>query len=1226
LRNRGRRRGRRGGGDRGPRGEQPAGQNLAEGQPSGENQHFAESLDPLDSFADEPHPDEQDLLEDLGLEGADLLPTSDRPQGQQRPGRRGRRGRGRGRDREPRDPNQPRVPRDPQQQRPRREQSPRRDRLTGTLSLRVGNRFDHQVRERGTRYFEDGQVGEPLLEPTLAIVPVKGTENYSVKVDWTRVEEGNEIRLTCSCLYYAGGTFCKHCWAVVLALDASGVSMGIPGKNRLKVIHAGTTAPRERDDRRTKRRERGRDRQGRAQGELSRPEPRPPEPKEPSLPRTAYFILDLAKSRVQGDAVIDFYHQNTFPDGRTGNVQPGAVSRGDLASYISPQDRDALGMLLAGTGVMTTYNQAHLAQSSATVPSALSEVVLQKLTLTGRFFCSLRQGGAFHLGPEAIPLRFNEGEPWRLGASVTKRGGSYYLDGFLQKPGETPDDEERRPLTGPALFLRTGFVVFRDRIERLDARDYFDWIAILRDQKFPPVPETEGDQFVEMLTSNPRCPPIEWPPELRWKEERFKPVPSVAFTTVPGELAPELHAELRFSYDGAMNSFKDGGSLVLDRVNRRMIPRDPAGERAAYDKLNALLGLRSSIGMPSGPASFRVKPKDFADFVRQIISWGWGVTSQGQPVRSAGAFDIKVSSNMDWFALDAKVPWSNLLSSSLPDLLAAQARGEQMITLGDGSLGILPTEWLKKMAPLAQLGSTAGDTVRFAKPQGALLGAWIATEENAVSDPAFTKLVKELGTFNKLKPKSPTRSFKGSLRPYQKEGLAWLSFLRGLGQGGILADDMGLGKTVQVLAHLESVYTSKEDAPKKPSIVILPKSLLFNWQEESTKFTPKLKVLAYAGTSRAKLLEEIPNADLVLVTYPTLRLDLEELKKFEFHYVIADEAQAIKNAGSISHKACCQLQGKHHLAMSGTPVENSIDDLFALIDFVSPGLLGKNAREKMSKASEHGKLDTVALQELANALRPFILRRTKGQVLQDLPEKIEKVLHCELGTLERKRYVELRDYYREHLKGAIEKKGIGGSKILILEALLRLRQAACHSGLLDKKSLETDSAKTDTLLAQLNSVVAEGHKALVFSQFTTFLDIVEGKLAEQKVSCTRLDGKVSADDRRKRVTEFQNDPSLKVFLISLKAGGVGLNLTAADYVFILDPWWNPAAESQAIDRTHRIGQKNTVIAYRLIAKDTVEEKIIELQSAKRDLAAAILSADENLIKGLTAGDVEILLS
>ncbi|MGZ3670816.1 MAG: DEAD/DEAH box helicase [Bdellovibrionota bacterium] len=1134
----------------------------------------------------------------------------------------------------------------------------RRNKNTGPLSGRIGDRFAHQIRDRGMRYYQEGMVGSPTFGPELVTVSVRGSERYSVRVDWSRVDRNNEILIDCSCPHYEGGSFCKHCWAVVLYLEDEGIADEIPGNNRLKVTHLMAHAPREkkqnsgrRDRDRNRRRDRSlrelepsehdkpveRDADGRPiqpmagrgspvlpRGPGDRPgdAPRvaPAQPSGPALPRTAYFILDLIASRARGEAVIQFHHQNILPDGRLGPIQPASVSRSDLALYTNPVDRELLGMLLAGTGAMTTYATSHLAQTNAAVPSSLNEVLLSRLAQSGRFFCSPRGGGHFHLGTDAVPFRFDDGEPYRLVASVTKRGPNYHLEGFLER------GTERLPLSEPALCLRAGIVFFRDRVARLHAREYFDWIATLRDQKFPPVPESAGDQLVEMLTANPSCPPIDWPPELRWREERPEPVASVVFTTVPGELAPELHAELRFSYDGAFISFKEGGSLVLDRMNRRMIPRNLVAERAAYDRLAVLLGVRCSLGMPAGPASFRVKPSHFSSAVSEIISWGWTVTSQGKPVRSAGAFDIKVSTNVDWFALDARVPWAEALSSSLPDLLAAQARGEQLITLGDGSLGVLPTEWLRKIAPLAQLGSTAGDTVRFAKPQGALLGAWLSTEENGTADPAFKKLVKELGRFGSLEPLSPTKTFKGSLRPYQKEGLAWLDFLRDLGQGGILADDMGLGKTVQVLAHLESVYTAKKDAPKKPSIVVLPKSLLFNWQEESAKFTPKLKVLAYAGQSRSKLREEIAGAHLVLVTYPTLRLDLEELLKFDFHYVIADEAQAIKNAGSLSHKACCQLKGPHRLAMSGTPVENSIDDLFALMDFVSPGLLGKNAREKMSRAAAHGKLDTVALEQLANALRPFILRRTKGQVLKDLPEKIEKVLHCELSTIERKRYVELRDYYREHLRGAIEAKGIAKSKILILEALLRLRQAACHPGLMDKKRIGEESSKTDTLLAQLSAVVAEGHKALVFSQFTTFLDIVEGKLAEQKISCTRLDGSVSSDDRRDRVTAFQNDPSLKVFLVSLKAGGVGLNLTAADYVFILDPWWNPAAESQAIDRTHRIGQKNSVIAYRLIAKDTVEEKIVELQSAKRDLAAAILSADANLIKGLTAGDVEILLS
>lgn len=1179
---------------------------------------FEEDLD----FGDDELPEDPDFDEEEFLDDPDLpeLPQEQQPHLDPSPDqtqrRNNRRNRGRGRDQ-----NQ-------QQRHPRHQQKEER---LGPLAGRVGDRFGPKMRERGLNYYRGGLVGSPTFGPESVTVSVRGTERYSVRVDWSRVERNNEILISCSCPHYTGGSFCKHSWAVVLFLDDENITSEIPGKNRLRLLHEGASRPndrssrersgRERPDRRNRRRGRGREGNG-EQSENSENRPGnaiPALPASPALPRTAYYILDLAKSRVQGEAIIEFYHQNIFPDGRTGPVQPGPVSRGDLALYTSPQDRDALGMLLAGTGVMSTYAQANLAQSSATVPMAVSEVVLQKLAHSGRFHCSLRHGGSFHLSADSPPLRFEEGEAWRLGAAVVKRGRNYHLEGFLQR------GEQRLPLTEPALCLRTGFVVFRDRIERFDARDYYDWIAILRDQKFPPVPETEGDQFVEALTSNPRCPPIDWPPELRWREENHKPVPSVVLTTVPGELVPEVHAELRFSYDGAFVSFKEGGSLVLDRIKRRMLPRNMIAERAAYDKLGALLGLRSSMGMPSGPASFKVKPKSFPDVVRELLAWGWAVEAHGKPVRSAGAFDIKVSSGVDWFALDARVPWADALSSSLPDLLVAQSRGEQFITLGDGSLGVLPTEWLRKMAPLAQLGTTDSTTIKFAKPQGALLSAWISTENNATTDPAFKKFMKELGRINTLEPKSPTKTFKGSLRPYQKDGLAWLDFIQELGQGGILADDMGLGKTVQVLAHLESIYTAK-NAPKLPSIVVLPKSLLFNWQEESARFTPKLKVIAYAGITRSKLLQEIPGAHLVLVTYPTLRLDLEELKKFDFHYVIADEAQAIKNAGSLSYKACCQLRGPHRLAMSGTPVENSIDDLFALVDFVSPGLLGKNARERMSRAADHGKIDTVALEQLANALRPFILRRTKGQVLKDLPEKIEKVLHCELSTIERKRYVELRDYYREHLRGEIESKGIGKSKLLVLEALLRLRQAACHPGLIDKKAIGDESSKTDTLLAQLSAVVAEGHKALVFSQFTTFLDIVEAKLNTEKISCTRLDGKVSSEDRKERVTKFQSDPELKVFLISLKAGGVGLNLTAADYVFILDPWWNPAAESQAIDRTHRIGQKNSVIAYRLIAKDTVEEKIVELQQAKRELAAAIFSADATMLKGLTASDVEMLLS
>jgi SNF2 family DNA or RNA helicase len=318
--------------------------------------------------------------------------------------------------------------------------------------------------------------------------------------------------------------------------------------------------------------------------------------------------------------------------------------------------------------------------------------------------------------------------------------------------------------------------------------------------------------------------------------------------------------------------------------------------------------------------------------------------------------------------------------------------------------------------------------------------------------------------------------------------------------------------------------------------------------------------------------------------------------------------------------------------MTGTPVENSVHDLISILDFTNPGLIGRSYRERLTKAAGQTKVgtkenyDPEMLRALSKALRPFVLRRTKQQVLTDLPEKTEKLLHCELSSTEARLYRELRDHYRVRLKGEMREKGLARSRFVVLEALLRLRQAACHPGLIDKRRVKNESAKVNALLEHLNSVVAEGHKALVFSQFTSLLDIVGCSLDTEQIRFERLDGKTSSSKRTEAVTRFQTDPAVSVFLISLKAGGVGLNLTAADYVFILDPWWNPAAESQAIDRAHRIGQKNSVVAYRLIAKDTVEEKILALQKTKRALADALISEDASLLSKLSEEDITLLLS
>jgi SNF2 family DNA or RNA helicase len=432
---------------------------------------------------------------------------------------------------------------------------------------------------------------------------------------------------------------------------------------------------------------------------------------------------------------------------------------------------------------------------------------------------------------------------------------------------------------------------------------------------------------------------------------------------------------------------------------------------------------------------------------------------------------------------------------------------------------------------------------------------------------------------------------------------------------------MGLGKTIQVLALLARRQAEVRAAgiPHRPALVVVPRSLVFNWIEEARKFAPSLRVVNHTGNARGEATESLSEADVVVTTYGTLRRDIIAHRETEFDYVILDEAQSIKNAASQAAKACRLLRARHRLALTGTPVENHIGELWSIFEFLNPGQLGSAARLRKFLADGRGSADVVA-----RAVRPYLLRRTKAQVLSDLPEKTEQTLFVELNAAQRKAYDELREHFRAELTGRIGRMGIGRSRIAVLEALLRLRQTACHHGLVDPTRADEPCGKLETLLEQLDEVLDEGHKVLVFSQFTSFLALLRRRLDEKSLVYEYLDGRTT--DRQARVVRFQEDADCRLFLVSLKAGGQGLNLTAADYIYILDPWWNPAVEAQAVDRAHRIGQTRRVFAYRLIARDTVEEKILALQDRKRELAESIVRADESMIASLTPEDVELLLS
>ena len=440
------------------------------------------------------------------------------------------------------------------------------------------------------------------------------------------------------------------------------------------------------------------------------------------------------------------------------------------------------------------------------------------------------------------------------------------------------------------------------------------------------------------------------------------------------------------------------------------------------------------------------QPSGWDQVTKDLVLAGWRVEAEGKLIRPAGEFKLALSTGIDWFDLDGGIDYGGQ-SVNLPDLLAAARRGETMIELGDGSMGMLPEEWLKKYGMLADLGTAENGALRFNASQAGVLDALLANQPEIQVDAAFEKVRERLRQFEGVVALDSPPGFHGELRPYQREGLGWLDYLQRFGFGGILADDMGLGKTIQVLALLQRRRYRRQ--AKGPALAVVPRSLVFNWIQEAAKFTPRLKVLDYTGPGRHSLREKFAEYDLIITTYGTLRTDIAELTNFEFDYVMLDEAQAIKNADSQSAKAARLLRARHRLAISGTPIENHLGELWSIIEFLNPGMLGSDTVfKKYASAGTGAGLDAADRILLAKALRPFILRRTKAQVVQDLPEKTEQTLYCDMEAEQRRCYDELRVHYRDALlrKDAVE---LNRSKIEVLEALLRLRQAACHPGLIN---------------------------------------------------------------------------------------------------------------------------------------------------------------------------------
>ncbi len=540
-----------------------------------------------------------------------------------------------------------------------------------------------------------------------------------------------------------------------------------------------------------------------------------------------------------------------------------------------------------------------------------------------------------------------------------------------------------------------------------------------------------------------------------------------------------------------------------------------------------------------------------------------------------------------------------------------QYRKKAYVALADGSHAVLNDDY---MAKLGRLFKKQKKGVRISFFDLPLIEELMEDNAERAQLPKSRKIFQG---FNKLRKKRlHLPRFVGKLRPYQTDGVKWLDYLHENRLGGCLADEMGLGKTIQAIALFSRIYPKE----KKPSLIVMPRSLLFNWQQELEKFGPSLSVYVHYAGNRD--MDKARKHQLMLTTYGTLRTDIEAFAEEDFHAVLLDESQAIKNLKTQTTRAALALRCSFRLALSGTPVENNLGELYTLFRFLNPSMFGSGGefeRDYVVPIQRTG--DKAAATELRQKIYPFILRRLKGDVLKDLPPKVEQMLYVEMGEAQKKYYETRRRFYQEMIKGEIQKKGLAQSRFVVLEALLELRQIATVPE--SKSDGQLVSAKREMLAETLREAVENNRKCLVFTNFLARIEQVSSLLNEMGIEHTTMTGATA--NREQLVERFQNDPCIKVFVMTLKTGGVGLNLTAADTVFILDPWWNTSAEAQAIDRTHRIGQKKTVFTYRLIARDSIEEKIMALQQRKKELVDQIVSSDSAGLKALSEADIDHLL-
>jgi SNF2 family DNA or RNA helicase len=702
---------------------------------------------------------------------------------------------------------------------------------------------------------------------------------------------------------------------------------------------------------------------------------------------------------------------------------------------------------------------------------------------------------------------------------------------------------------------------------------------------------------------------------------------------------------LRYDYHGNKIFANDLSTsfTVFERKDDNFIfrkyHRDYRWEKQCQEMLGEL-GFFSDDDINYFPVSLNGKKKNELYTMLEIVNsnyaeiaeYGFLLKSKLDNNYNLKPVNIEISSKIDndWFDLKAivkiaefSIPFSRFRKNIL--------EGIREFELPDGSIAILPETWFSKYKNIFEFGKSDDDSLRIHKQHFSLLGETFHDTDRTGFERLEKLLVPEL-----VPEVQHPEGLNCTMRKYQSDGLNWLIFLQTAGLGGCLADDMGLGKTIQTLAMLQynkenllaKERTNVETEPslfdksetKLTSIIIVPASLIYNWENEIKRFVPGINVYSYKGNQRKKSTSYFQNFDIILSSYHTVRQDIDLISSFSFHYIILDESQVIKNPASMLYKTVTRLKSDFKLVLTGTPVENSLTDLWTQLNFVNPGLLGDLAffRREFAKPIEKMGDDEKEIK-LRKIIQPFILRRTKEMVARDLPPVTEQTVFCDMTDEQYKAYDEEKSSVRNSILKSIASAGHEKSAIVVLQGLMKLRQLSNHP-VLANDEYTFGSGKFETVLQDMESVISEGHKILVFSSFVKHLALYAGELRKKRIRFAMLTG--ASTKREKIVNSFQKDPENKIFLISLKAGGVGLNLTAADYVFILDPWWNPASEMQALNRAHRIGQYNSVFVYRYITSNSIEEKIVRLQEKKSKLAD-IFIASNNPLKDI---DIEEILN